>query len=305
MWEITLNCNLDCVFCISWERRKNTKWKISFEDAIKIIDNLPSNSHISFIWWECFVFPKFIKILKYLDYKWITYEITTNWTLIENNIENLNSLECLTNIFFSIDLLWEKHDMSRWYKWLFNKIIKIIPQLNTKININTIILPETKEEEVIKLNDIFNKINIHIHRISYYMNFNQIDIDNSLNKISSLKITTKFKENIDNIKLKIKTIKIYKTLIYIKNKKEMKTNLDFHPISILKWWPTKCKSMTDYFRINEYWKLSMCHFIDNEFDSLIENKFCDIITNLDYLKLKDNIIEGFPLDICLTCWKWE
>jgi molybdenum cofactor biosynthesis enzyme MoaA len=117
---------------------------------------------------------------------------------------------------------------------LFNKIIKIIPQLNTKININTIILPETKEEEVIKLNDIFNKINIHIHRISYYMNFNQIDIDNSLNKISSLKITTKFKENIDNIKLKIKTIKIYKTLIYIKNKKEMKTNLDFHPISILK-----------------------------------------------------------------------
>lgn len=303
-WEITLNCNLNCIFCISWWRRNFTKWKISFEEAIKIINNLPQKCHISFIWWEPFVFPRFIEILKYLDNIWITYEITTNWTLIKNQINKLNKLKNLTNIYFSIDLYWNRHDLNRWYKWLFNNIIEIIPKINTIINVNTIILPKTNLNEVIMIFYILEKLNVNNHRISYYMNFSKNDIKKTKYKINNLKISTKFIEKIDNINLKQKTIKIYKSLVFIKEKNNFKINIDFHPISILKWWPTKCKSMFNYYRINEYWKLSTCHFIDNDFDNLIENKFEDVIKNKNYLEIKNNIINNYPLEICLTCWKW-
>jgi hypothetical protein len=66
------------------------------------------------------------------------------------------------------------------------------------------------------------------------MNFSKNDVEKSIEKIKNLKISTRFQENIDNEKLRIKTIKIYKTLLYIKEKNNFNINLDFHPVSILK-----------------------------------------------------------------------
>lgn len=305
LWELTLTCNLNCIFCISWERRKKSKSKITFDDAIKIIDNLPDNSHISFVWWELFTFWKPIEILKYMDQKWITYEITTNGSLLGNYIDGINALKNLTKIHLSLDLYGEEHDKKRGYHWLFNKIINIIPKIKTIINVNTVIFPETKDENIIKLHSLLETLKIDTHRISYYMNFSSEDINNSLKKIEALKISTRFSEKIENKELLSKTIKIYKSLLYIKKTKAQTLKLDIHPISILKGWPRRCRSMSHYYRINEYWNLSTCHFIDNEFDSLIYNKFMNIIKNKNYMDLKRKIIENYPLDICLTCWKWE
>jgi MoaA/NifB/PqqE/SkfB family radical SAM enzyme len=49
MWELSLKCNLSCDFCYQTERRIKQEKQINLLDALKIIDNLPINSHIAFI----------------------------------------------------------------------------------------------------------------------------------------------------------------------------------------------------------------------------------------------------------------
>lgn len=305
MWELTLNCNLTCSFCLTWERRKITKWKISYKEALNIIDNFPKNSHISFIWWENFLFPNFIDVLKYLEKKWMTFEITTNWSIVEKFIDELNSLKNLTNIYFSIDLYWENHDKIRWQIWLFNKIIKTIPKLNKKIYINTVILENTDFEELLKIYKLTLKLNISHWRLAYYTNFSKKEIENSIKKVPEIEIQTKFEEWINNLKLRRKTLLFYKKILIIN--KELKTNMtiDLNPVSIIRWYPKTCKNLeNNYFRINEYWNLNLCHFINNSLWTLIENKLENLIQSWNYIDLKNKVKKEFPLDICKNCWKW-
>ena len=305
MWELTLACNLTCPFCLTWERRKQTKWKISFIDAINIINNLPPNSHISFIWWENFLFPNFIWILKYLEKKWMTFEITTNWTLVNRYIDDLNKLRNLKNIYFSIDWYWEKHDKIRWKEWLFKNIIDIIYKINTKVYINTVILENTEFKEIIKLYKLLLKLSVEHLRLAYYTNFSEKDINNSINKIKNIKIVSRFENWINNKDLRKKTLIFYKKILIINKRLKKDITIDLNPISIIRWYPKSCKSIWEsYFRINEYWNLNLCHFINNNLWSIIKNKLEDIIDSEKYLKLKRQVKEKFPLDICKNCWKW-
>lgn len=304
MWEITLNCNLSCGFCLSWERRKQKYWKITFEEAIKIVNNLPLNAHISFIWWESFLFPGYMDILKNLDERWITYEITTNWTLVDKFLDEINNLKNLTNIYFSIDWFWDAHDKVRWQRWLFDKIIRLIPKINKKIYINTVILENTNFDDLVKLYKLFLKLNIAHLRLAYCTNFTSNDIKESIEKVPELIIKMKFEEWINNIILRNKTL-LYIGKLNIINKKLLSNmTIDLNPVSIIRWYPKSCKSLEKYYRINENWRLTICHFIDNEFNSLIENSFEEIIKDKEYLLLKNKIKNVFPLKICNTCWKW-
>lgn len=304
MWEITLKCNLTCHFCLSWERRRKNYSNISFEDAKNIVSNLPENWHISFVWWECFLFPNFIEILKLLEKRWLTFEITTNWTLVRKNLKDLNQLNNLTNIYFSIDKYWEQHDKIRWKKWVFNEIIEVIPLIKNKVYINTVILESTTSEEILKLYKLFLKKNIYHLRLAYYTNFSLEDIGNSIKKVNDIEIDMKFESWIDNINLRKKTILLYKKLNIINEKLGKKINIDLNPISILRWYPKSCKSLNKYYRINEKGNLTICHFINNEFDSLINNNFEKIIKNIQFVNLRNKINKSFPLDICKNCWKW-
>lgn len=304
LWELTLDCNLRCSFCISWERRSKSKYKITYTDAIRIIDNLPPGSHLSFIGGENFLFPRFMEILDYLDSKGMTYEITSNGTLIDVYYERLNWLKNLRRIYFSIDNNGSLHDSIRWYKWLFEKIVQYIPKITAEICVNTVILPTTKLEDIMRLNKSLMDLHIYMHRLSYNMNFSDDDIEKSILKINNLSITTRFQEKIDNENLRKKTILFYHALLYVKRKEKSKMLLDLHPDSLLKWVPERCKSIGNYYRINEYWTLSICQFIDNNFDNIIKTKFVDAIKNVHFVSMIESIKEVFPLDICKNCWKW-
>lgn len=304
MWEITLDCNLNCSFCLAWERRKSKYWKITFLQAKKIINNLPKNSHISFIWWESFLFPRFFDILNFLDEKWITYEITTNGTTIDINYKKINALKNLTNIYFSIDFFWEKHDNIRGYRWLFEKIINTIPKIKKKVYINTIILDELSFDELLELYKFFLRLKVNHLRLAYYTNFSINDVNSSIKTIPQLNIKMRFLKGINNKKLRKNSVLFFKKLKLLNDQVNSWMTVDFNPISILRWFPIACKSLDKYFRINENWKLTICHFIDNEFDSLIDTSFDIAIKNKKYLELKDKIKLNFPLNICNTCWKW-
>ena len=262
MWELSLKCNLNCSFCYQTERRNKQESEINFKQAIKIIDNIDTESHISFIGGESFLFPKFMEILKYLDKKWITYDITSNWTIIEHFIFELNKLKNLKHIIFSIDYFWEKHDISRSYKWLFNKIKNIIPKLNTQININTIIFEDTQEKEIIKLFLSFNKLNKSNYYLLINSSYTKEEYENSKNKIKNISIKKYSDVIINYYNLNKKAIKVYKKILKIKKILDLKTNIAMYPKYLLVN-KNSCKHLENQIRINEYWNISVCHYINN------------------------------------------
>lgn len=302
MWELSLKCNLKCNFCYQKNRRYFQKNQISIKNIKKIIDNLPKNTHIAFIWWESFLYPKFIEVLEYLDNKSITYEITSNWTIVDIFIDKLNKLKWLKNINFSVDFLWKKQDIYRNYNWLFEKISKTIPLLNTNININTIIFPDSKFNEILKLYLYFDKIWINEHTFLMYSSFSKEELINSKKQINSLIIKTNSQELIDYNYLRKKTLHFFKELYNIKKEKKINSKVILIPQSLILN-KNSCKHLNNQYRINENWKISICHYIDNEFGDLMNNSFEEVIQNEIYIEIKNKIKNNFPLEICKNCCK--
>ena len=198
-WELSLKCNLDCYFCSQKERRNKQKSFLSFEDIKKIINNLPNNSHISFLWWETLIFPKIKEIFTTLEEKNVTYEITTNWILLNQFLDTFKTLKKLKQINISLDWYWDFHDISRWKKWLFNEIIEVIPELLniTEISISTVIT-NNSEHNLVKLYKTLNNLWIKKHKLIYCMNFTKDDIKKSKEKIKDLHISSPGNSSIDN-----------------------------------------------------------------------------------------------------------
>lgn len=300
-WELSLACNLDCSFCSQKERRYINNKMPDIENIFKIIDNLPSNTHLSFLWWETLMLPNIISIFNKLEEKCITYEITTNWILLDKFLDNFEYLKNLTQINISIDWYGDFHDISRWKKWLFNKLKKVIPELiNIKnITVSTVISPNLKTENIVKLHLWLNSIWIKEHKLIYMMNFSKTDVENSKILISDIKISMPWSEKIDNEMLK----KDFLEKVLILKKLNTKTKIIIEPIALFKKWKISCKQLDKQLRIDENWKLSICEFITNNFDDISKINLKDAIKNNDFVELKKSIKSKFPLDICKTCCK--
>ncbi len=300
-WELSLNCNLKCDFCSQWERRKKSPSRITLREAFNIIENLPQNSHISFLWWETLAYPMIPEIFKELERKNITYEITTNWLLLDKFINTFQNLNNLTKINISIDWYWEYHDISRWHQWLFKRIINIIPYiLEIKpLTISTVITPNLSNNNLIKLHLLLNKIGILQHKLIYLMHFSEQDIQKSKSKIPDLIISPLNTEQKTNTKYKSEFLKKYRLLKDL----NLDTDLQIEPQSIFLNEKISCKQIDKQYRINEKWRLSICEFIENDFWNLKRDKFEHLINDYKYKRLKQDITENFPLDICKTCCK--
>lgn len=303
MWELSLKCNLTCSFCYQKDRRVLQKTQINLETAKKIASNLPKNSHIAFIWWESFLFPWFMELLIYMDNLWVTYEITTNGTLIEKNIDNINKLKNITNINFSVDYFGENQDRYRDHKWLFSKIVEAIPKLKKKININTVLFEDSSLNDLIKIHLFFDKLWIQEHTFLMYSSFSEDDLRSTQGISEELNIKTKPEDSIiDYIELKKKSLSLFKEIYNI----HKMYNLKSKPIFIPQWLLTHkntCKHLDNQYRINENWKISICHYIDNEFDDIASTSFESAIKNKEYIEIKEKIRDNFPLGVCRNCCK--
>ncbi|MDD2870366.1 MAG: radical SAM protein [Candidatus Gracilibacteria bacterium] len=300
-WELSLACNLDCSFCSQKERRYINNKIPDQENIFKIINNLPANTHLSFLGGETLMLPNIISIFNKLEEKEITYEITTNGILLDKFLDNFEYLKNLTQINISIDGYGDFHDISRGKKGLFNKLKKVIPELiNIKnITVSTVISPNLKTENIVKLHLWLNSIGIKEHKLIYMMNFSKTDVENSKILISDIKISMPGSEKIDNEMLK----KDFLEKVLILKKLNTKTKIIIEPIALFKKWKISCKQLDKQLRIDENGKLSICEFITNNFDDISKINLKDAIKNNDFVELKKSIKSKFPLDICKTCCK--
>lgn len=299
-WELSLKCNLSCSFCSQEERRNVQNKELDLNSILLIINNLPNNSHISFLWWETLLFKDISKVFKKLNNLWITYELTTNWTLLKSLNNNIKEYTNLKQVNISIDWYWDIHDKSRWKKWLFDIIIKEIPTLlmHCKVSISTVITKITTTN-LVKLHLKLNELWIQDHKLIYCMNFSKTDIKNSKIKIKELEIFSPWIVKIDNTDYKKEFIRKFLFLKKIKTT----TKVTIEPEIIIKEGKLWCKQIDNQYRINEKWELTICEFINNNFSNLINQNFEETVKNSNFLNLKSKIISNFPLDICKTCCK--
>ena len=299
-WELSLRCNLDCSFCSQQERRYDQKDEISYDDAIKIINNLPKNAHISFLWGETLLFKKIQDIFNYLESTSITYEITTNGSLLDKYYSSLVEYNNLSQINISIDGYWEKHDTSRWKKKLFDTIIHSIKKISWKKNIFvSTVVTSMSDSNLVQLYELLNILWVQEQKLIYCMNFTDQDIENSKQKVPTIQVWKPGAVDISEKEYKKDFLKKFLLL----KKVEKQTKVSFEPSWIFSKATTHCKQIDDQFRINEKGQITVCEFIKNSFLSLIDNDFSKAVKESRYRKILNDISKKFPLEICTTCCK--
>lgn len=165
--ELTYNCNLRCPFCyITEERPKN---ELSAEEWIKIIDQIPPFSVVTFCAGEVLLKKDFDIIFKKASEKFRKVTLISNGILLnEKNIDLLIKHK-LFLLSVSFDGYKENHDKNRNCKGLWNIVHNNLEQFNEErkyknspmLDIKTCVLNENLEDlpllykEAIKLNAQF------------------------------------------------------------------------------------------------------------------------------------------------------
>jgi len=278
-FETTLNCNLKCEICTQKHLRKNKTEDMNFKTFKNIIDNKNTISHVSFVGGEPFLNKDFFDIMEYLDTKGMTYEITSNGTLITENIKNkLKNCIGLKKINFSLDGLKKYHDNERGeetFDRCFNSILLLKNLFN--LNINTI-LKNNNLDEIPKLTNKLIKFGVKSQKIIYEMNLPKEDRENSLKIIKNLKIQG---PNFNNQKKDHKKIKnLFNSLHMLERKnpiniyyepKIFKTNLDiFLEGKSIEKLDVSCKQLNQ-FRFDNKGKRIICEFIRNKYSLSLSN----------------------------------
>lgn len=303
-WELSLFCNLDCSFCSQWMRRKKQKNQLTFDQISKIIAHLPANAHISFLWWETLLHSQIHHIFWLLEARHITYEITTNGSLLHKIPIGNEMYTGLKHITLSLDGYGTYHDTSRWKIGLFEGIqkqmMRILPTYS--ITISTVLTESISDENFIKLLLYVESMGFPVLKLIYCMSFGDTEIRESKEKIPTLDIEYPWSGEGESL--------VYKTFflkkLFLARKILKQTRLQVEPVWLfLHSEHPRCKQIHSQYRINEYGRLSICEFITNSYHSLIDYSFDEVIAHEEYTSLKDAIGKHFPLSICKNCCKLE
>lgn len=111
-FETTLRCNLSCRMCTQ-APVKNILPDMEFK-KFRELNELHRFTHVSFVGGEPFLNRDFFKMMRFCDAKKITYEITTNGTLLNDGIiKKLKCLAGLKKLNFSLDGDKKTHERIR------------------------------------------------------------------------------------------------------------------------------------------------------------------------------------------------
>jgi len=141
IWEITRRCNLRCKHCFSDSGRPEDD-ELSTEEAKRVVDILEDRKvfYINFTGGEPLLRPDMLDILKYASAKKLSINLSTNGSLVTEEIaEALQS----TNVFqvqISIDGTEDQHDRFRGVRGSFQQAlqaIKLLKEAEIDIAIST------------------------------------------------------------------------------------------------------------------------------------------------------------------------
>jgi len=277
--ETTSKCNLDCEMCTQKELRMEKRSDMTISIFKKMLKKYPDISHVSFVGGESFMNKDFFRMMRTLDKRGITYEITTNGTLVNKEVaEKLKNCAGLKKINFSLDGSKGVHDKVRG-KGVFEKCIKAIKLTKDYFNVNVCtVIRGDNLQDIPKLSKHLIDLGVKTQKIIFGMNLDSVALQNSKKKIPSLKIQgPHFLKNIKSIE-KLKGL--FKKLVSVS--KTRKIIIDFEP-EIMRKNPElffkkvssknglSCKQLAQY-RFNLKGKRIVCEFIRNLYDPILVKK---------------------------------
>jgi len=160
--EITNICNLKCKFCPETNRKKEFMSVENFEEIIKKIHKY-TNLVCLHVKGEPLLHPDLEDILKILEKYNLQVNITTNGTLIKENLQILKNSKSVRQVNFSIHSIMQNDSLDKNY---LQDIFECVDQLN-----NTIVSYRLWNLKTIKENDINNEI---IEEIENYYNIQNL-----------------------------------------------------------------------------------------------------------------------------------
>jgi len=160
--EITNICNLKCKFCPETNRKKEFMSVENFEEIIKKIHKY-TNLVCLHVKGEPLLHPDLEDILKILEKYNLQVNITTNGTLIKENLQILKNSKSVRQVNFSIHSIMQNDRLDKNY---LQDIFECVDQLN-----NTIVSYRLWNLKTIKENDINNEI---IEEIENYYNIQNL-----------------------------------------------------------------------------------------------------------------------------------
>lgn len=123
--EITNICNLKCKFCPETNRNKEFMSVENFERIIKKVHNY-TNLVCLHVKGEPFLHPQLNEILRILEQYNLKSNITTNGTLVKQNLEVLKNSKAVRQINFSIHSITQNQGLEKEY---LNNIFESVEQL--------------------------------------------------------------------------------------------------------------------------------------------------------------------------------
>lgn len=292
LWEITNTCNYHCSYCIFSCESKKYENELTTDEVKKTMKQLKENNftYIKFTGGEPFVRKDMIEILKYASELGFDMDISTNASLINQDIakelKNIN----FPMVHVSLDGAdKETHEFVRG-EGTFAKTINGIKHLtnnNIYTRIGTVIYKknEDKLEEIVKL-----AIELKANEIifSFMEPVGRLDGDES---IISKRETKDVKTEIENLRAE------YKEKINVKYSFTENKNCEEDGI---------CPAVSKFLYINNLGQISPCTWVVTKNErytskmTLKNNNLNEIIQSepiQNYLKyIKENKIKGCPVN---------
>ena len=215
---LTKRCNLSCDFCDV----RNSNEDISFQDTIRIIDNI---SQLGITWLiitggEPFLHSRLFDIIKYAKNINLKTSINTNGSLICENIDKIRDSQ-VDMISISLDGIGPTHDELRRSRGLYEKVKNGILELN-KIGQNISINFVITNQNVHELEGLYNwaknqKILVDFWPVNYHK---ELYIDRNKDYKPFIKFIRKLKNKGDISRYKYRYY--IKSILYLGNNYNLK-----------------------------------------------------------------------------------
>lgn len=185
--ESTLRCNLKCNFCTQKDLRSRVSTDMGMETFIGILKQYPDIRHVSFVGGEPFINASIFDMMRTLDSKSMTYEVTTNGSLLDKKkIDALKQMAGLKKINFSLDGRQRYHDKNRG-RGVYKACKQAILTCNGFLNVSvTSVLMGDNLNDILGIFKLLNKEGIKRFKVVNAVSFDRRLLCASLKRDPSL-----------------------------------------------------------------------------------------------------------------------